>query len=43
MNDDLKNYRAQDDAFSIGFTGDQCVIVLCLVLFGAFVLGPYLL
>ena len=39
---DLKHYHAEPDAFDLGFSGDQLVILLCLVLFVAYVMKDYL-
>ena len=39
---DLKHYHAEPDSFDLGFSGDQLVILLCLVLFVAYVLKDVL-
>ena len=42
MLDDLRHYHAEPDSFDLGFSGDQLVIILCLVLFVAYVLKDVL-
>ena len=39
---DLKDFHAEPDSFDLGFSGDQLVILLCLVLFVAYVLKDHL-
>ena len=42
MIDDLKNYRAERDAFDLGFSGDQLVGALCVILAIGAVFADYL-
>ena len=42
MIDDLKNYRAEPDAFDLGFSGDQLVGALCVILAIGAVFADYL-
>ena len=39
---DLKDFHVEPDSFDLGFSGDQLVILLCLVLFVAYVMKDYL-
>ena len=41
MLDDLRHYRAEDDAFQI-LSPDACVLVLCCVAFIGYVFRGYL-
>ena len=40
--DDLKDFRAEDDAFLI-LTGDQCVVLACALAVFAIIFWPYLI